>query len=49
MVYGINDDEIGDVTAVGIGAVARLVADLNDVTASAIVQAFATPGVAAVA
>jgi hypothetical protein len=46
MVFGINDDEVGDVAAVGVGAVACLVADVNDVTA--FVQALATPGVAAV-
>ena len=49
MVYGINDDEVGDVVAVGVGAAARFVADVNGFTASAIVQACATPGVVAVA
>ena len=44
---GVNDDEVGDVVAVGVGTVARLVTDVNDVFA--FVQSFATPGVAAVA
>ena len=47
---GVNDDEVGDVAAVDVGGTTRLlVADVNDVTACAIVQACATPGVAAVA
>ena len=44
----VNDDKVGDVAAVEAGAAALLVADVNDVTAGAIVQACATPGVAAV-
>ena len=46
---GVNDDEVGDVAAVGVGAGARLVADVNDVSIFAFVQLLVTPGVAAVA
>ena len=44
----LNDDKVGDVAAVDVGAAALLVADVNDITAGAIVQTCAAPGVAAV-